>query len=124
MAVRKNQPTRVGFAAFLALISFAATPVLAAPDRSICKDGAAPTLEVATTEFSTTIMTDADDAIELSGRKLEFASREKTDVDSDKSEQVDTAAGETTNDREQREATVPADTGPLVHKRRMYRRDI
>lgn len=122
MAVRKNQPTRVGYAAFLALISIAATPVMAAPDRSICKDGEAPTLEVATTEFSRTIITDADDAIELSGRKLEFASSEKADVDSDQSEQVDTAAGET-DDREQ-EATVPADTGPLVHKRQMYRRDI
>jgi len=123
MAARKNQPTRVGFAAFLALISFAATPVLAATDRSICKDGAAPTLEVATTEFSTTVITDADDALELSGRKLEFASSEKADVDSDQSEQVDTAAGES-DDREQREATVPAETGPLVHKRQMYRRDI
>lgn len=123
MAVRKNQPARVGFAAFLALISISATPVLAAPDRSICNDGAAPTLEVATTEFSRTIATDTDDATELSGRKLEFSTREKTDVDSDQSEQVDTAAGES-DDREQREATVPADTGPLVHKRQMYRRDI
>lgn len=123
MAVRKNQPTRVGFAAFFALISIAAAPVMAAPDRSICKDGEAPTLDVATTEFSRTIIGDAEDAIELSGRKLEFASSEKADVDSEQSEQVDTAAGET-DDREQREATVPADTGPLVHKRQMYRRDI
>lgn len=123
MAVRKNQPTRVGFAAFLALISVATTPVLAAPDRSICEDGAAPTLEVATTEFSRTITTDADGALELSGRKLEFASSEKADVDSERSEQVDTAAGEA-DDREQKDATVPAESGPLVHKRQMYRRDI
>lgn len=121
MAVRNNQPVNGGYAAILAFTAVFAAPVLAAPDRSICDEPAAATLEITTTEFSTAA--DADESIELLGPNFEFASREASVGDGDESEQTE-AAVEEDADSEAGNPTVPADAGPLVNKRQMYRRDI
>lgn len=121
MAVRKIQPVYGGFAAFAALTAVWAAPVLAAPDRSICDETTATKLDIITTEFSVTA--DADASIELLGPNFELASRETSVGEDDETEQTEKAAEED-GDAESGNATVPADAGPLVHKRQMYRRDI
>ena len=121
MAVRKIQPLQGSFATIVALTSIAAAPVLAAPDRSICEESAAPTLDVATTEFSVTTAADTDESIELLGPNFEFASREKSAADDNEPEQAEPTADDSA---EEGDATIPAEAGPLVHKRQMYRRDI
>lgn len=123
MAARKNQPLHSGFAAIVALTSMVAAPVLAAPDRNICEETAAPTLDVATTEFSRTTAAEADDAIKLLGPTFELASRKEVADEESAPSPADKAA-EVGVDSEQKDAAIPADTGPLVHKRQMYRRDI
>ena len=121
MAVRKIQPVYGGFAAIAALTAIWAAPVLAAPDRSICDKTVAPTLDIPTTEFS--IAADADASIELLGPNFELASRDSSIEEDDEPKQAETAAEED-SDSESGNATLPADAGPLVHKRQMYRRDI
>lgn len=121
MAVRKTQPLRGGYAAIVSFAAVFAAPVLAAPDRSICDESAVPTLEITTTEFSSAA--DADESIELLGPNFEFASRETSVDEEDEAEQTE-AAVEEDADADAGNATVPADAGPLVHKRQMYRRDI
>ena len=123
MAVRKIQPVHSGFAAVFALTLITAAPVLAAPDRNICDDNAAPTLDVTTTEFSSSTVTNESDAAEMMGQSFELASRESAEDESNASEAVDRDADESA-DSENSEAAVPAESGPLVHKRQMYRRDI
>ena len=120
MAVRKNQPVQGAYAAMLAFAVVFAAPVLAAPDRSICDESTGPTLEITTTEFSTAA--DADESIELLGPNFEFASRETSVADDDEQEQTEATVEEDAD--ADTNATVPADAGPLVHKRQMYRRDI
>ena len=120
MAVRKIQPVTGGFVSIVALTVMSTAPVLAAPDRSICDDTAAPTLEVTTTDFSNAV--DADESIELLGPNFELASRDST-VDDEEAEQTESTAEDDT-DSESGNSAVPGDAGPLVHKRQMYRRDI
>ena len=121
MAVSKIKPVHVSFATIAAFAAISTTPVLAAPDRTICDETAAPTLDITTTEFAQTADTDA--SIELLGPNFELASRETPVRDDEQPEQSDAAIEEDV-DTESRSATVPADAGPLVHKRQMYRRDI
>jgi hypothetical protein len=121
MAVRKNQPVSVSYAAIVAFTAVFAAPVLAAPDRSLCDESAAPALDITTTDFSTAA--EADESIELRGPSFEFASRDVSADKDDKTEQAETAAEESA-ESEAGNPTVPADTGPLVNKRQMYRRDI
>lgn len=123
MAVRNNQPVQCGFAALVALGLISAAPVLAAPERSICEDASAPTLEVASTEFSVTATADTQESIELIGPNFELASRERAVGGDDEQKQIERAA-EDDADADQGDDAVPADTGPLVYKRQMYRRDI
>ena len=105
----------------VALAAISATPALAAPDRSICDEATAPTLEITTTEFSNTA--DADAPIELLGPNFELAVRETPVRENDDPDQAESAVKEDA-DTESGDATVPAEAGPLVHKRQMYRRDI
>jgi hypothetical protein len=121
MAVRKIRPVHGSLAAIVALAAISAAPVLAAPERSICEETAAPTLEITSTEFTST--GDADASIELLGPNFEFASREAPVREDDEPAQTDAAVEEDADD-ESGNATGPADPGPLVHKRQMYRRDI
>ena len=123
MAVRDNQPLQGGFATVVALTLISAAPVLAAPDRNICDDAAEPTLEVSTTEFSTAAPEDANESVKLLGPNFEFASRERVVGDEDRSEQNEHGLDEDA-DAEQSDTAIPADAGPLVYKRQMYRRDI
>ena len=121
MAVRKIHPVYGGFAAIVALTAISAAPVLAAPERSICDESAAPTLDITPAEFSASA--DADASIDLLGPNFEFASRETSVGEDETLEQTESTAEEDA-DTESGDATVPADAGPLVHKRQMYRRDI
>ena len=121
MAVRKTQPVNGGYAAILAFTAVFAAPVLAAPDRSICDESATPALEITTTEFSTAA--DADESIELLGPNFEFASRDASVGNDEETEQAEAAAEEDA-EADAGNPTVPADAGPLVNKRQMYRRDI
>ena len=121
MAVRKNQPVHGGYAAILAFTAVFAAPVLAAPDRSLCDESTGPALEITTTEFSAAA--DADESIELLGPNFEFASRETSVSDDNEKEHVE-ATVEENAEADAGNAAVPADAGPLVHKRQMYRRDI
>jgi hypothetical protein len=121
MAVPKNQPVQGGYAAILAFTAVFAAPVLAAPDRTVCDESTGPALEITATEFSTAA--DADDSIELLGPNFEFASRETAVGDDDEKEQAEATVKEDAETDAGNE-TVPADAGPLVHKRQMYRRDI
>ena len=123
MAVRTIQPVHRGFAAIFSLTLITAAPVLAAPDRSICDDDAAPTLDVTTTEFSSSTVSSESDTTEMMGQRFELASRESAEDERDAAEPVDRDADENA-DSENSEAVVPAEPGPLVHKRQMYRRDI
>ncbi len=123
MAIRNKQPARGGFAAAVALITIAAAPVLAAPERSICEEAAEPTLDVATTEFSRTAATETDESIELLGPNFEFASRDLAVAEEDEPEQAERGAVDDTDSASSDSAT-PAEAGPLVFKRQMYRRDI
>jgi hypothetical protein len=100
-----------------------AAPALAAPDRNICEDAAAATLDVATTEFSQEAAADAGESIELLGPNFELASRERAVGEGDTPEQSERGVGED-SDGDEINSAVPADAGPLVYKRRMYRRDI
>lgn len=121
MAASKIRPVHGGFAAIVAVAMISATPVLAAPDRGLCDDAATTALDIKTTEFSTTA--DADESIELLGPNFEFAAREKSVTEDEQSEQSESAADEDT-DGEAGNPAAPADSGPLVNKRQMYRRDI
>lgn len=124
MASRKTQAVYGGFASIVALAAVWTAPVLAAPDRSICDKTAASTLDITTTEFSVTA--EADESIELLGPNFELASRQTSVGEDDKPEQTERAADEDAEmaEMESSNAAVPADAGPLVHKRQMYRRDI
>jgi hypothetical protein len=121
MAVRKIQPVCGGLAMIAALTAAWTAPVLAAPDRSLCDEPTAPTLAITATEFSVTA--DADASIELIGPNFELASREASAREDEELEQTESAAEEDAG-AESSDATVPAEGGPLVHKRQMYRRDI
>lgn len=123
MAVRDKQPLQGGFATIVALTLISAAPVLAAPDRNICDDSSAPTLDVSTTEFSSATPADTDNTVELLGPALEFTSRERA-VRDDKQPEPTKRATEQDADSEQRDSAIPGDAGPLVYKRQMYRRDI
>ena len=121
MATGKFKAVHGVFAAVAALAAISATPVLAAPERGICDETATPSLEITATEFSNAA--DADASIELLGPNFEFASREKPVRKKDETEQTESTVKEDA-ETESGDATVPAEAGPLVHKRQMYRRDI
>lgn len=123
MAGRNNQPVPGGFAAVFALAVLAAAPVLAAPDRSICEDGAASTLDFTAAEFSGSAATGEDEAIEFPGANFELASRESV-VDEDDEQEPTERSLEDDAETDQSDTAVPVDAGPLVYKRQMYRRDI
>ena len=123
MAVRNNQPVRGGIAAAVALTVIAAAPVLAAPERSICEDAPAPTLDVASTEFSVMPASDSHESIELLGPNFELASRESSVGEDSQQEPIERAV-EDDPDSDQGDEVAPADSGPLVYKRQMYSRDI
>ena len=121
MAASRIRPVYSGLAAIVALTLISAAPVLAAPDRDLCADAATSSLNIKTTDFSTTA--DADESIELLGSSFEFAAREQSETEDEQSEQAESAADEDT-DGEAGNPAAPAEAGPLVNKRQMYRRDI
>lgn len=127
MAEPEKQPLQGGIAAFAAIVSLtviATAPVLAAPDRTICKDASAPSLDVASTEFSRKQAASQADGIDMLSPGLELAAREEAAEEELVQQEVETAGEEDANAQESN-APTPADaSGPLVHKRQMYRRDI
>ena len=128
MASGGKQPVQGGtapFAAILALTIVSAAPALAAPDRNInCEEASSATLKVAETEFSTTRISSAEESVELLRPDFELASRGATAEEEQDSEQTEQAVEDDSENAQQRESTLPADAGPMVHKRQMYRRDI
>lgn len=128
MARGEKQPVQgstAPFAAILALTIVSAAPVLAAPDRNInCEEASSATLKIAETEFSTTRIASPEESVKLLRPDFELASRGATADEDHDSEQTEQAVEDDSEDAQQREATLPADAGPMVHKRQMYRRDI
>ena len=108
MSTRPREPLQGSISAIAAVVSlvlFAAAPALATSDLDIaCDESAAPTLEVAETEFTTLPRIEKNDA-------------EVTDV-------VEAENADSPTNEAEAELAVPTKGSRLIYRRQMYRRDI
>lgn len=127
MAAGEKQPLQGGIKAFAAILSLSvigAAPVLASPDRTICENSSSPTLHVANTEFSSKQAASEAENIDMLAPGFQLSIRDGAAGDDTDQEAVE-AAAEKDAETQESDAAMPADaSGPLVHKRQMYRRDI
>lgn len=109
MSTRPREPVLGTISAISAVVTlglFAAAPALATSDRDIvCDESAAPTLDVAETEFTTPPRTEKDDA------------QATTDV-------IEAENAKSAEHEADAEIAVPTKGTQLIFKRQMYRRDI
>ena len=108
MSPRPREPeqgTIIAIAAVASLVLFAAAPAHATSDSDIvCDESAAPTLEVAETEFT--------------------APRSPVQDEANRPDVVEAENGDSSDREADAEHAVPAKGSHLIYKRQMYRRDI